>query len=294
MGLTAILVLGCKGQSPFLAMQFATTIQNIPGRGPTGGAPSTQPGGSGSTIDSVTDLPPEQRGISISVRNESQQSVQFAMTLVVSAGAGGFVPDSEIQNYINAGYTDLIPPGGGNTATIGCDTITLLSGTRLLGLEYGIDQGAIATLSPNPGGDPANPNLPTFQLTRRDNNSVFLPLPELIVFGNEDPKFICSGTNLCTQNGFVYVSATGIPIGKPAAASRIQGTVCNEGFGTSPEWVLDRTPFDSTISPFQFAPGGTIVATVLDRSSDAPTTNRNQVVWQVTNAAGQVVIFPKR
>lgn len=289
-GVGAVLALGCKGQSPFLALQFATTLQNIPGRGPSTTSPTTNPGGGNTVIDNVTDLPAEQRNIQVLIRNEAQQFVRFAVTLVASAGTGGFVPDSEVQNYLNAGYTDLLLPGA-TTTTIGCVTLQLTSGTRLLGVEYGIDQGSVATIPPNTTGDPNSPQVPSFQFTRRDNGSTLVPLPQLMVFGNEDPSFVCLGTSVCSQRGFNYTTAAGILIAG-VISTRIQGTLCNEGFAQLPEWQLDTTPDNGTIAPFQFAAGGTIVASVLDRAID--TTTRNQVVWQVTNAAGQTVIFPER
>jgi hypothetical protein len=287
-----VVAMGCGGTSPFLAMQFATTLQNVGGRGPTT-QPSTSPApGVGTAISSVCDLPATSRVLSVVIANEAQQFVRFSMTYLVSAGPGGFVCDAELQNYVNAGYIDLIPPGGGTTVTVGCDTVQLLSGTRLLGLEFGIDQGPAATIPQNVGGDPGG-QLPTFQLTRRDNNSPFVPLPELIVFGNEDPNFICTGSNLCSQRGFLYASSGGITIAA-VDGRKIQGTVCNKGFGTAPEWRLDKTPFDNTIQSFQFPVGGTISANVLDRATDSPSTNRNQVVWQVADANGTIVIFPER
>ena len=108
--------------------------------------------------------------------------------------------------------------------------------------------------------------------------------------------FVCLGGDLCTQRGFIYSTPPpdSLPQGKSAQASTIQGTVCNKHFGTAPEWRLDKTPLNGTIAPFEFAAGGAIVATVLDRSGDALTNTRNQVVWLVTDAGGQTVHAEER
>ncbi len=294
---------GCKGVSPFLAANFNSTLVDGQGLGdPQPGGPPTNGGGNGNggtdggVVSSVCTLPANQQVISITIQNESQQFVDFSVTLVVSAGGGGFVCDDSIQDYLNAGYGDAIIPGSASSITIGCDTISLLSGTRVLTLEFGINQGLVARIAPNIGGDP-EADLPNFVLQRRDNGSPLLPLPELMVMGNEDPDFICTGGaivgNLCTQRGFVYVSSAGFPVGKPAEASRIQGTVCAENFGTAPEWRLDKT-LDTVIQPFQYGRGGAILATVLDRASDAIENTRNQVVWLVTDADDNTLHFEDR
>ncbi|MBN2561881.1 MAG: hypothetical protein JXQ75_13220 [Phycisphaerae bacterium] len=290
--IAAILVIGCGGISPFLATQFANTLTG----GLASGGPDTSPpddGGVGQAIDSVCDLPERLRGISVTVSNESQQYVKFSMTFAVSAGSGGFVCDEEYQDYINAGYgeADLT----GNTTIVGCDTLTLLGGNKLLTMEFGISEGANATLDPASGTE-ENPVPTTYQLTRRDNGSEIIPLPEIIVLGNEDPNFICTGGavlgDLCSQRGFVYFTQAGVPTGKPANVSRIQGTVCNSGFGTAPEWRLDKTVEDDTVQPYQYAAGGAIVVTVLDRDGDAPDENRNQAVWLVTDGDGNTIHNP--
>lgn len=294
LGVFAVLgvwIIGCSGVSPFTAAQFATKITTIQG----GGGPTPPPAngdddGENTVTRSVCDLDTELRGIQITLANLSQQYVKFSLTLAVSAGSGGFVCDDELQNYTRAGYSDAQLVG--NTTTIGCDTLTLLSGTRLLVLEFGINQ-LTATLPPATG-DATNPTPSVLQLTRRDTGSPLLPLPELIVLGNGDQNFICSGNQLCTQRGFVYYSApNGLPLGKAVDASRIQGTVCNRGFGTAPEWRLDKTLKDGLVQSFQYVAGGAIVATVLDRAGDAPNLTRNQVVWQVTDSAGNTVHFPQ-
>jgi len=302
----AMLAIGCGSLgvfgpfNPFLAARFNTTLTGVNSPGtftPQPGQPGTGTGTGGTqVIESILDLPMMQRTIQVSILNESEQSVRFSMTFAVSAGPGGFVPDSEIQDYLNAGYNDAILPGSGGSVTIGCDTLTLNRGTRLLTLSFGVNQGDIAKIPPNVGGDP-NATLPTFVLRRRDNSSANLPLPELIIFGNSDPDFECLGGatvgDLCTQRGFVYTSIADLPVGKSVEASRIQGTVCAQNFGTAPEWRLDTT-LDNQVQPFQYGRGGTIVANVLNRSDDAPTETRNQVVWTVTDANGTSLHFPDR
>jgi hypothetical protein len=286
--LAAFVAIGCGGNiSPFLSAQFAqnTIVANLPGRPST---PTTTPtdddgGSSNGVLNSVCSLDAGTRTIQLSLQNEAQQPVQFAVTFIASAGDGGFVCDDELPNYLNAGYTDAIAPGQ-TTLQIGCDTITLQTGTRLLSLDFGINQNQ--RLEANTGGVGSNT---IFPLTTRTGN-VNIPVPELVVFGDSDTNFVCTGANLCTQRGFVYVSNTNIPVGKSVEASRIQGTLCNEGFGTAPEWRLDKTPDNGTTLAFQYVAGGTIVATVLDRSGDSLTNNRNQVVWQVTDANSQTVV----
>lgn len=293
----ALIALGCRA-SPFLAAQFATQIvANLPANRGQASQPTTttnlSTADANTPISSVCDIDSTLRGVQIAVANESQQLVRFSMTFLVSAGPGGFVScDSEIARYEQAGYNDACNPGSCGTISVGCDTITLLGGTRLLRLEFGINQGVTATLTANTSG---GTNPPIRQLTLANGSSV-IPVPEIIVFGGDDPTFICSGNDLCSQRGFVYSSPPpgNLPVGKPAEASRIQGTVCNKHFGTAPEWRLDKTPFNGNVAAFQFAAGGTITATILDRSTDALTNNRNQVVWLVTDAGGTTIHFEER
>ena len=291
------------GFNPFLAARFNATLAGVVSQGnltspaaPGAGTPTT---GDTVVITDLTQLAQSQRTIQVSVENESEQRVRFAMTFVVSAGVGGFVPDSEIQTYLDAGYSDAAAPGPGGSTIIGCDTVALARGTRLLTLSFGINQGDAATLPGNVGGGTgggAGGSVQTFVLrSRATNNSQDIPLPELIVFGASDPDFICSGGavvgDLCTQRGFVYTSVADLPVGKPVEASRIQGTVCESNFGTAPEWRLDTT-VDNQVQPFQYGLGGTIVVRVLDRSADDPTETRNQAVWTVTDANDTTLHFP--
>ena len=190
----AFVSIGCNGLrfpgpvSPFLAASFNTTLAGVIGGGSLIPGEGDGSGGGGLAISTITELPQSQRTIQVSVQNEAAQRVRFAMTFVVSAGVGGFVPDSEIQNFLDAGYSDRLVPGAGGSTTIGCDTITLARGTRLLTMAFGINQGDVATLPANVGGTGAN--VPTFVFGRRDNGSPDIPLPELIVFGSSDPDFL--------------------------------------------------------------------------------------------------------
>lgn len=302
----AFVSIGCGSLSlfgsfnPFLAARFNATLAGVVSEGnlssPTNPGAGNPAGGNTVVISSLTELPISQRTIQVSVQNESEQRVRFSMSFVVSAGVGGFVPDTEIQDYLNAGYSDAAPPGAGGSAIIGCDTITLARGTRLLTMAFGINQGDVATLPGNVGGTGGGGgDVPTFVLTRRDNGSANIPLPELIVFGSSDPDFVCSGGaivgNLCTQRGFVYTSVADLPVGKSVEAFRIQGTVCETNFGTAPEWRLDLT-VDNQVQPFQYGRGGTIVVRVLDRSADDPSETRNQAVWTVTDSNDTTLHFP--
>jgi hypothetical protein len=288
----------CGSISPFLAAQFNQSLIGTVGNGPP---PIINNNGNGNdngnpdVLASVCDLPDVQRAIQVSIQNEALQPVDFSLTLVASAGPGGFVCDAQLQDYLDAGYRDAIVPGSGNNFVIGCDTITLLSGTRILTLEFGVNQGVAARLPANTDVNIQFPNaaLPTIELRRADSASTLIPLPEVIVAGSGDPDFVCIGNDLCTQRGFVYVNNAGFPVGKPAEASRIQGTICAENFGTAPEFRLDKT-FDATSQAFQFGRGGAIVFGVLDRAGDPLNSTRNQVSWLVVDENDATIQFPDR
>ncbi len=281
--------------SPFLAAQFNTVLANfLAGNPPTPPpANNNNDNDNSTTINSVCDLTAAERTIQVQLTNSSPQTVEFSMTFVVSAGPGGFVCEDELQNYLNAGYSDAIVPGSGQTLPIGCDTLRLLSGTRLLTLEFGSNQGNAGIIPANNSGDDAQTGAP-LDLRRRDNGQLAIPLPEIIVFGNDDPNYICTGGaqagDLCTQRGFRYLSPGGVTVGKSPEASRIQGTVCAENAGSAPEWRLDKT-IDTIVQPFQFGRGGAIVGRVLNRANDALDNPRNQVVWTVLDAAGNTLHF---
>lgn len=287
----------CAGTSPFLAAMFNQTLVGTVGNGPPPiiNEPNANDNTNVDVLASVCDLPDAQRFIQISLQNEAAQAVDFSLTLVVSAGPGGFVCDAQLQDYLDAGYRDAIVPGSGSSAAIGCDTISLLSGTRILTLEFGVNQGIASRIPANSNTDTLFPDssLPTVSLRRADDGTTLIPLPEVIVVGSGDPDFVCSGSNLCSQRGFVYVNGGGFPVGKAAEASRIQGTVCAENFGTAPEMRLDKTLDDSS-QPYQYGRGGTIVFGILDRAADPLSTIRNQVSWVVVDENDATLHTPER
>lgn len=306
-GVLAVAILiapGCRSTNPFLAAAFNMSGFDNNNGGIQSGGPPPGPDGGGTTntdvLSSVCDLPVTEQFIQVSILNASEQFVDFSMTFAVSAGPGGFVCDDQLQDYLNAGYSDALAPGLGGSANIGCDILSLGSGTRLLTLEFGINEVGFIPIPPNVGGDP-EADLPTRVLQRRDGRGPNIPLPELIVFGNADPNFICAGGevlgDLCTQRGFVYTAMPppserrGLPVGKSVESSRIQGTICAENFGTAPEWRLDKT-LNNQVQPFQYGRGGTIVVSVLNRALDDLTNTRNQAVWLVTDADDNTLHFP--
>ncbi|MFQ5422459.1 MAG: hypothetical protein ACE5F9_00600 [Phycisphaerae bacterium] len=275
--IAAAVFIGCGSVSPLVSLQFAN---NLIGRGLGGGtAPTTQNG----DIQTVCDLDANRRGIRIAVLNEAQQFARMSMTLVASAGLGGFVCDDELSNYFNAGYRETVLDAG-NGATIGCDMVQLLGGTRLLTLRL------TDTIAQNTGG--GTNDIPPIAQPPLNGNSL-LPLPELIVLGDEDPIFICSGNSLCTQRGFVYADSASTPIAS-INASRTQDTVCNANAGTAPEWRLGNPNVnDNEIQPFQYPAGGTLLITVLDRADNA-NPNVNQVVWAVFDVDGNLIHGERR
>lgn len=286
-----LLSLGCNGASPFLAAAFNTTLTGTQGTPDDVRPPGDQDDVNPDELNSLDDLPPGERSLQVAIENASDQFVKFRITFLVSAGPGGFVPEDDmIQDYLNAGYSDAVLPGSGGDVIVGCDTVSLVSGSRVLAMQFGTELGLDILIGPNETDDPNATNLPTVTLLTR-GGSAFIPLPELIVLGSEDPDFICTGSDLCTQRGFVYVSAFEFPVGKAPAASRIQGSICAENFGTAPEWRLDKT-LDEQVQPFQFAAGGVILLTVLDRDDDSLNNQRNQVVWLVTDAMDRTIHFP--
>ncbi|MBK8267486.1 MAG: hypothetical protein IPK83_03955 [Planctomycetes bacterium] len=287
--------IGCGSANPFLAAQFNTVLADFFGVNPPGPPPANNNNNNNNnnatTLASVCDLPAAQRSIRMEIRNSAPQTAEFSMTFVVSAGVGGFVCDDELENYLDAGYADAIVPNSGATLPIGCDVISLLSGTRILTLEYGVNQGAAANVPANASGDDTLTGAPV-ALRRRDNGGLDIPIPEIIVLGNDDANYICIGGanagDLCTQRGFRYISGAGLTVGKSPEASRIQGTVCAENFGSAPEWRLDKT-LDTITQPFQFGRGGAIVVRILNRANDPLDNPRNQVVWTVTDVDGDTL-----
>ncbi|HWL94553.1 MAG TPA: hypothetical protein VNT79_13605 [Phycisphaerae bacterium] len=287
----AVLTACGTGINPFLAAQFNQSLVNQiginPPSPPANNNNNNNSNGNANTVASVCDLAVAQRSIRVELRNSAPQNVQFAMTFVVSAGPGGFVCDDELQDYLNAGYSDAIVPGSGNDLTVGCEIISLLSGSRILTLEFGANQGDISLVTGNGTGDETQTG-PPIQLRRRDNGALDIPIPELMVFGSEDPNFVCQGNDICSQRGFRYVSAGNLTVGKSVEADRIQGTICAENFGSAAEWQLDRT-LDAVSQPFQYGRGGSILVRILDRANDPVDNTRNQVVWTVLDAEGNTL-----
>lgn len=297
LGVAASMGQSCAYSSPFLAAMFNQTLIGSQTTNPPNivNPPNVNENANTDVLASVCDLEDAQRFIQISIQNEAAQAVDFSLTLVVSAGPGGFVCDAQLQDYLDAGYRDAIVPGSGSNAAIGCDTIGLLGGTRILTLEFGVNQGVGARIPGNTNADLLFPDasLPVVSLRRADNNSTLIPLPEVVVVGSSDPDFVCTGADLCTQRGFVYVNNAGFPVGKSAEASRIQGTVCAENLGTAPEMRLDKT-LDNSSQPYQFGRGGSVIFGVLDRAGDPFDAVRNQVAWLVIDANDTTIHTPER
>jgi len=276
-----IVALGCGRNSPFLAIQFAGTLGPPAGGGTR---PSTSQNNGSTTISQSCDLDAAKRGIRVVLANEAQQFVRYSITFIASAGPGGFVCDEDLNDYFAAGYRDTILDVG-NGATFGCDVVRLLGGTRMLSLRIA------DTLAQNVGGTTDPANVPIAQPPL--NGNTFIPLPELIVLGDTDPIFTCTGNNLCTQRGFVYTDVANTPIAF-VNVSRTQDTVCNSRAGTAPEWRLsDLNKADNQASPFQFVPGGGIGIDVLDRANNA-NVNVNQVVWTVVDINGNIIHAARR
>lgn len=294
---------GCGG-SPFLAAQFASNFTPSRLGPPAGGGGPNVPPTDTTVLASVCDLTgAASQVINVSIQNQAQQRVRFAINFVVSAGTGGFVCDTLLQNYLNAGYTDAFAPGSASSLMIGCDTVTLNSGNRILRLRFGADVEPFCStnqfLPPNTAGTGGG-NPPTLELRQRGltdpcgvspTASNLIPIPEIIVFGTSS-EFQCLG-DLCSQRGFIYTNASGVATGKAPDADHIQGTLCQTGFGTAPEWRLDKTLNDGGVLPFQYPVGATIVVQVLDRSTDSLDNTRNQVVWTVTSVDNVAVHNPQ-
>lgn len=276
--LAVAISIGCAS-NPLLSLNFvANTLDAFNGAGgPAGGGGDPVAGDpTAPLIGSVCDLDAQRRGIFVVVRNEAQQFAQISLTFAVSAGGAGFACDAEVPNYFSAGYRAAILVD--NVTFIGCDAIRLFSGDQILTLRI------TDTLAQNVGGDPATATIAQPPL----NGSTFIPLPELIVLGDDSPNFICTGNNLCTQRGFIYTDIANNPIAF-INASRTQDTVCNANAGTAPEWRLgDPNVDDLLILPYQYPAGGTLRISILDRASNI-NPNVNQVVWQVFDVEGNLI-----
>lgn len=261
---------GCAGANPFIAARFAGGLSGAGG----GGGSSTQPA---ATVNDTCDLNGTRKVFnSFSLVNVSQQRVNYSMTFVASAGTGGWVCAADLQDYLNAGYRAIPLDTRTNTATIGCDPVPLLQGTQLLALQL---TGQIQADTSAGNGQLAAAPL---------NGSARIPIPELIVLGDNTTNFLCQGSNACTQGGFIYTDQVGNLINK-ATANRSQGTICNARVGNLPEWRLFDPSFaDLQASAFQYVAGAQVQVVILDRASNNdPATN--QVVWQVRGSDGTLI-----
>ena len=290
----AVAIIGCGSFSPFLAAQFNANLPGVPvGGGGGGGNGNDNDNGDGGDFDFLEELPLGLRTIQSAVLNSSTQQVQWRLLYAVTAGEGGFVQEDEsIQDYLRAGYRDVVTPGSpvGTTTVFGCVPLRLFRGTRLLVLEFGSNVRSNLPLQTDPTpDDPATGSPPEFHV-RNDTGDLAVPVPESIIFATEDPTFLCDdATRPCTQEAFRYFDPqTSQEIGKAVSAARIQGTVCQRGLAQSPESRLDRT-LNGTSEATQFPPGATIVWRVLDRAFDTAQNQRVQVVWTVLDADGELV-----
>lgn len=263
-----IVAAGCGGANPFVSARFAGGFQNAG----QGGGSSTQPT---TRINSTCDLAANRKVLGgIGLVNVAQQRVSYSMTLLASAGTGGFVCDADRNSYLTAGYRPLPLDAVTRTATIGCDPVPLLRGTELLALR------ASGTINADTSAG-TNPPLAASPL----NGAVRIPVPEVIVLGDSNTIFVCQGNNACTQGGFVYTDLVGNAIAK-VTASRTQGTICNVRAGNLPEWrMLDPNFTDTQRSSFNYTTGSSIAIVVLDRAANSDP-NTNQVVWQIVSVDG--------
>lgn len=266
-----LLLLGCAGSNPFTAARFAGGFQD------TGGGGGTPPPGGGD-VNSTCDLAGADKFLSsFRLVNRSTRRVSYSMTFIASAGSGGFVCEQDRTTYLNAGYRALSLDSTAFNAAIGCDTVQLTSGTQLLGLTL---TGQIAA-DPSGGTDQAQEQNAASPL----NGAVAIPVPQLIVLGDGQSNFICQGSNACTQGGFAYTSDFGTLISK-ITSLRTQGTLCNTGLGSRPEWLLlDPNLEDTERSAFQYVVGSSIEVQILNRP-DNTNPQVNQAVWRIISSEG--------
>ncbi|MFO0971890.1 MAG: hypothetical protein U1A27_00420 [Phycisphaerae bacterium] len=292
LGLTALVAAaaaipgGCGGANPYSTLVFMNDVinhQTAAGQTfPRGGGPSIVPptttAPTTTTINSTCDLPTARKNITMLVRNESLQNVRYSLTFLVSAGAGGFVCDTDRASYTNAGYVSF-----GSSVTLGCDVITpnaangFRGGSELLGRSIGLDAvGNPILIPPNLSGTPQGGPAAVTPL----DGVTLIPLPEVIVLGNDNPIFKCQASNPCTQGGFAYTNALGVQI-DDIFVSRTQGTLCNAGAGTRPEFRLHNpSSADTTAAAFEFVAGSSVTVSILDRVLN-PTASQNKAVWRV-------------
>ncbi len=274
LAVAAVIAVGCGGISPIAVLNFVNQgVGNLPGQGGAPPVPATQP----ANINTTCDLPAARKSISIQIRNESAQDVNFSITLLASAGSGGFVCQAERPIYSSAGYTSLPLLMPGNVFRQGCAEVSLGSlrgGNEMLGVTF------TGSLAPNPGATPQTATIAGFPL---DGVSL-LPLPEVIVLGDSNSLFICQGNNVCSQGGFAYTNGSGILI-DGITSTRTQGTRCNANAGTNPEWrLLNPSQADSAARAFEYVAGANITISVLNRIFDANPV-RNKATWRVLGPA---------
>jgi len=264
-------VAACAGVNPFTSARFAS---NLAGSG-AGGGTTPPPAGS---IASTCDLTADRKFIqSFNLRNQSTRQIQYRLTMIASAGPGGFVCDLDRDSYLNAGYRPLAVDPLTFTATIGCDPVPLRGGTQLLALTL---SGSIVA---NTGDLDDFEGAPAAAAPL--NGSVRIPVPQLIVFGDGTANFICRGNDACTQAGLIYTTDFGTLVTR-ITALRTQGTLCNTRVSSVPEWLLfDPNQDDENSSAFHYTTGSFISAGVLNRA-DNTDPNVNQAVWQVISADG--------
>gem|GEM_PF-3606340 len=118
-------ITGCDATTPFLLSSFNS---NLPA-GPIGvGVGATDNGGADAdtaNLRFVDQLPADQRTFNFGEANSSEYPTQWRALFVVSAGEGGFVRnEADIQDYMSAGYEDVLPPNSevGASVEIGCVT----------------------------------------------------------------------------------------------------------------------------------------------------------------------------
>lgn len=269
---------GCGSPSAISVLNFMNRTTSNPSISfPRGGGtrpPTTTPPTT-PTINSTCDLSAARKSLSMLLKNESLQNAAYSITLLASAGSGGFVCDAELGNYTAAGYLS-VPLGAGNTYQIGCDVVTLSTANGFRGGTALLARTITGSIAPNLSGTPAGAPAAGAPL----NGTTAIPVPEVIVLGDGNALFICQANNPCTQGGFTYTNALNVQI-DDIFASRTQGTLCREGAGERPEWrLLNPSSADTSARAFEYVAGASVTVTVLDRVFN-PSANQNKVVWQV-------------
>ncbi|HPF38266.1 MAG TPA: hypothetical protein P5081_11290 [Phycisphaerae bacterium] len=297
---TAAIIIGCGKVSPFSAGAFNTLFPGVPVAAGAGG------GGGGVVAGDYTyfdDIPVELQTITSEVRNASPYPVAYRMLFIVTAGVradgkeDGFVRnDADIQNYIRAGYRDVIAFDQpiGTSVSYSCNFIYLQRGSRLLVKEFGVGEGfGLPPLDANletPDEIPPVGNLHV----RSDNGSPLVPVPEFIAFISGDDGFECQDpSDTCTAVSFRFLQNNRPNPLLDVTSTRIQGTTCGQGTGRTPASRLNLDPTRAS-SLTQYPLGGAIVWVALDpertgsfTDAEDPDPNRD-VVWLVTDANGDI------